>query len=302
MRQQVKPFHGKIIPYSLILSLLLHLVLLLFKLAIAPPEDKQTAKKEEKRIRLIVRKKPKKKQIVTTQKKKEKRPPQEADFLGETDQNFDRQTIAKNVAPFKEAGKGSQGEQPELSQNPSPEQKQKASKKPKIAGKKLRFQDLSINHTQMNEIQTTSQASRKGTDNGNPETVGLAQNNDYVEDVPMGDVTNLNTMEYKYYGFFNRIKKKLEQHWGKSLRQKARTMYQSGRRIPANSLRITSLVISMDSKGNIINIAIKGSSGVQEFDEAALESFNKAGPFPNPPRSMIKNGAANIEWGFIVKG
>ena len=259
-------------------------------------------KKQEKRIRLIVKKRKDKKQIVTTQKKKEKNPPPNKAFLGETNQNFERQTIAKKVAPFKEAGKGNKNEHPNISQNISPSQKKQASKKSKIAGKKLRFQDLSVSHNNMNKIQNVANATKKGIKNGNPEKSGFAQNNDYVEEISMGDITNLNTVEYKYYGFFNRIKQQLEQHWGKSLREKARSMYHNGRRIPANSLKITSLVISLDNQGNIINIAIKGSSGVQEFDNAALESFNKAGPFPNPPKSMIKNGAANIEWGFIVKG
>ena len=58
----------------------------------------------------------------------------------------------------------------------------------------------------------------------------------------------------------------------------------------------------MDSKGNIVDILIKSTSGIQELDEAAMESFNKAGPFPNPPSGMVKNGFATLEWGFVVKG
>ena len=27
------------------------------------------------------------------------------------------------------------------------------------------------------------------------------QNNDFIEDVPLGDLTNLNTVEFKYFGF-----------------------------------------------------------------------------------------------------
>ena len=60
--------------------------------------------------------------------------------------------------------------------------------------------------------------------------------------------------------------------------------------------------IKIDNKGNIIDIFIKGSSGIEELDEAAIESFNKAGPFPNPPRGMVRSGQAIIEWGFVVKG
>ena len=38
-----------------------------------------------------------------------------------------------------------------------------------------------------------------------------------------------------------------------------------------------------------------------QLDDAAVESFNKAGPFPNPPLEMLKKGQAEIEWGFVVK-
>ena len=302
MRQRATSFYGKIVIYSFFLSLFVHVLLLLIKMTSDLSENTQTVKKEEKRIRLIVKKNPHKKQIVTTEKAKEKKSQDNA-FLGEFNQSFERQTIAQKTAPFKEAGMGSKSTLSPPPQNPSLSQKQNSSKQSKNSGKQLNFQDLAISHNHMNEIRSIPKnTARKGIKNGNPQKIGLAQNNDYIEDVPLGDVTNLNTVEYKYYGFFNRIKKKLEQHWGKSLRQKARIMYQKGRRIPANSLRITSLMIQLDSNGNVINVIIKGSSGVQEFDDAALESFNKAGPFPNPPKSMIKNGAAHIEWGFIVKG
>ena len=302
MRRRTTSFHGKIILYSFFLSLIFHLIALLIKITSPLPEDKPIAKKREKRIRLVVKKKSDKNQIVTTKKKKETTPPPNSSFLGESNQSFDRQTTAKKIAPFKEAGKGAKSGLSTPIRQASPEQNQKISKKFKLQGKQLSFQDLNIKPMDTKAIQQVLDQGSEGIQNGNPEKTGLAQNNDYIEDIPLGDVTNLNTVEYKYYGFFNRIKKKLERYWGKSLREKARSMYRKGRRIPANTLRITSLIISLDSRGNVVNVTIKGTSGIQEFDDAALESFNKAGPFPNPPRNMIKEGAAHIEWGFVVKG
>jgi protein TonB len=57
----------------------------------------------------------------------------------------------------------------------------------------------------------------------------------------------------------------------------------------------------INHKGEIVHVKVIGTSGVRELDEAAVESFNKAGPFPNPPQGMLKNGVATIEWGFVVK-
>jgi len=124
---------------------------------------------------------------------------------------------------------------------------------------------------------------------------------DYINDVPLGELTQLNTTEFKFYGFYHRIRQKLEQHWGNSLREKARKLYLSGRRMPGSAERITALVVVLDSQGNIVRVKLKSTSGVKELDNAAIESFNKAGPFPNPPKEMLLDGNAHIEWGFVVK-
>jgi protein TonB len=140
-----------------------------------------------------------------------------------------------------------------------------------------------------------------GIKGGTGKKPSRGQSNDYIDDLPLGDMTRVNTKEYRYFGFYDRIRKKLEQFWGSTLKKKARLLYKKGRRFPASVDRITSLKVTIDKKGNIIDIAIQGTSGVAELDEAAVESFNKAGPFPNPPSGLVKNGHADIEWGFVVK-
>ena len=59
--------------------------------------------------------------------------------------------------------------------------------------------------------------------------------------------------------------------------------------------------MKIDKMGNITNVFLKSTSSIIELDEAAIESFKQAGPFPNPPKGMIENGYAEIEWGFVVK-
>ena len=114
-------------------------------------------------------------------------------------------------------------------------------------------------------------------------------------------MTSLNTVEFKFYGYYHRIRQKLEQYWGNSLREKAEKLYRQGRNIASNSQKITFLVITLNNFGEITGIKVKSTSGIKELDDAAIESFNKAGPFPNPPSGMMVNGKADIEWGFVVK-
>lgn len=274
-----------------------------FKLTSLPKE------KKTKRIRLIFNSNKKKKQIVSTENKGRKQKPMDSKFLSKENNKVERETVAKTIGKFKKAGKGSLKGQKQtqetasVSRNIAKVIKKKTRKGKSRKKKKISLADLSLKPKEQVQIkpQQTIAQQRLGLNTGINGKSGLSQNNDYVEDIPLGDMTSLNTTEYKYYGFYYRIKQKLEQHWGSTLRKKADKLFKSGRRLPASENRITSLQIKLDDKGRIVDVFVKGTSGINELDEAAIESFNKAGPFPNPPKGMIKNGHAQIEWGFVVK-
>lgn len=57
----------------------------------------------------------------------------------------------------------------------------------------------------------------------------------------------------------------------------------------------------MNDKGNLTKISKLSGSGFSEIDEAAIEAFQKAAPFPNPPQAMIEeDGFVRIRWDFIL--
>ncbi len=306
----------RFILWSLIVSLFVHISVLGF-LKLNDLHDFKSVqnKKKEKRLRVVLQqRKSKPKQIVTSEKSKKKERDPKAKFLSKDTQKFDRQTTSRNTGAFKAAGRGQKnGKKPQkpqkavkkitaVSKTPSKSVQQKKGRKSK---KKISFADLAVGRqvpqAKPKKKRAAASMAALGLKNGQKDKTGLSANNDFVEDVPLGDMTKLNTVEYKYYGFYHRIKQKLEQYWGNSIQQKAQRLWKTGRRIASNENMITSLQITLDDKGNIVRINVKGSSGVQELDEAAIESFNKAGPFPNPPSGMMKNGLAVIEWGFVVK-
>lgn len=271
----------------------------------------------------------KNRQIVSTEKNGENIKPQSSRFLGEKDQSFARQTIAKRNGSFKEMGLGSKNGSlagKELLNNTPKKMMKSGSSAPSLAkaSKDLNWGDLAIglkSHSigeakeindkkvaeskpedqELDKMIESSNEEALGSSNGTRHKVGLAQNNDFVEEIPLGEMTQLNTQEFKYFGFYNRIKLQLEQFWGKSINDKARALYRSGRRMPASENMITSVTVVLDEKGQIVNIKIDGSSGVRELDHAAVESFKKAGPFPNPPKGLVVDGRAVIQWGFVVR-
>jgi len=233
----------------------------------------------EERINLKILYQKNKRQIVRSEDSPDKTPRDEA-YLSDKTRSFDRQTRARNIDVFKSSAKGANG---------------------KSSVKDLDLSDLSPKED-LNPFAKAAKEyaqSKKGTKSAD-NSRSISSTNDYIEEVPLGDLTELNTVEYKYYGFYHRIRQKLEQFWGRSIQETAENLMQEGRSI-ASEDHITSLIVVMNSAGKIIEVTVQGSSGVREFDDAAIRSFNEAGPFPNPPKDLIVDGRVRIEWGFVVK-
>lgn len=261
---------------------MLHIGSLILKIGFDRVSDTEPTKKE-KPIKVTIRDNPfeSKRQIVESEDSKIRKKTDDS-YLSDKDRFFDRQTRARKNDIFK-AGQTGGGIA-------------------KQGKKKVSLRDLgsAVGEDPFKKAAEDYTKAKNGFDDKKQNRT-VSSTNDYLEDIPLGDVTNLNTTEYKYYGFYHRIRQKLEQFWGRSLQEKAEEMIKSGRQIASAEEMITALRITLDEEGEIIAIKVLGSSGVKELDDAAIESFNEAGPFPNPPKGLIVDGQVTLEWGFVVK-
>ena len=236
----------------------------------------------------------KKRQIVQTEHQNNNKVA-DTSFLGKKNNLVDRQTRAANTGKFKKAGVGKR--------DGSLTQKRVAKNKVKKQ-KIVNFSDIGFKASTKDysekEFKKTSQAARKGLSSGSQEQKGLGQSNDFIEDIPLGDFTKLNTQEFEFYGFYDRIREKLEQFWGRNIQEEADKIFKKGRSIASDTNHITALEIEINNIGEIVKVDIKSASGIRELDAAAIETFNQAGPFPNPPKKMLTNGRAKIKWSFVV--
>lgn len=223
-------------------------------------------------------------------------------YLSDKDRAFDRESVARNVDTFK-SGKSSGGGG-KVSKGTSKRPSKSVSKDTrKGAPKDMKLSDLGANAGGADPFMKAAQdytAKKNGKGPGDEQSQQVSSTNDHIKDVPLGDVTHLNTAEYKYYGFYYRIKQRLEQFWGRSIQEKAQQLVKNGRRVASDDELITSLQITLNHVGEVIEIRITGTSGIKELDDAAIESFNQAGPFPNPPKGLMRNGRVTLEWGFVV--
>lgn len=251
--------------------------------------------KSNKKMKILISKN---RQIVQTQDSSNSKIVEKS-FLGKKDNFFERQTVSKVIDTFRVSNGKS------LTENNKITQPQKNSTK--LQNGKLQLSNLGLGIPVL--IGKNDSKSNKKNQEADSKDKSLLRDvsalasasNDKVDDVPLSDISRLNTTEYKHYGFFQRIRSQLEQHWGTTLKEKAKKIYKSGRNISSDSDFITNIEVELDKNGKITNIFIIGTSGVKELDDAAVESFNKAGPFPNPPSDLLSEGTAKIKWGFVVK-
>lgn len=193
-------------------------------------------------------------------------------YLGQQTQVVQRQSRARETAPFREGrvggAKGSQSRE-----QPRPT---------------LSMGDLGV-HMDFKPM-------------GNLGPGQTASSNDYLKDVQQGSQTLLNTKEFAYFSFYQRVRHQLEQYWEPGLRERLKAMFERGRQLAADQEHSTHLTVVMNAEGSITRILVDSTSGLIDLDRAAIDAFNKAGPFPNPPRGMIEaDGTVKVEWEFVLK-
>ena len=125
---------------------------------------------------------------------------------------------------------------------------------------------------------------------------------DYVNGLLESDRTALNTQEYVFYGYFQRIRERLDQAWVPILRERLLIYYRAGRQLASDMDHTTRVIVTLNEKGEVVRVQLLSPSGIRDLDDAAIAAFNKAGPFPNPPRGMIDiNHEVRVPWDFVLK-
>lgn len=201
-------------------------------------------------------------------------------FLGWQNQIVDRETVSKS----KTISMGNKSQKNVAQQN---------NKKSERSEDKGKLSNLGISLFKSNPLTES--------DNPNWATPGTRPE-DYIPGMKLSDMTALNTREYRFYGYFQRIRERLDRAWVPILRERLMKYYRSGRQLASDMDHTTKVMVTLNRQGEIVRVQILNQSGTRDLDESAIAAFNKAGPFPNPPRGMIDvNGEVRVPWDFILK-
>lgn len=310
-------------PHFLVLSLLIHsitMVSLVLSRSVEKPKIAETVQLEiveapapvddVKTVRSRKSVEIRKNQIVDqAEKALNDETPEDARFLSRHNQVVRKQTVAANRGEFKnkqsketQQGDGGAAKSPSLI-----DLKPKFDVAKAVENRIAREQEFekAVAEGHMPVRRADPPAAAKSLDQaGGAKSAGAetSQTLDYIKDLEPGMETLLSTKEFVYYSYFNRIRNQLNQYWTDKVRQKLSEMYKKGRMIASSDDKVTKCLITLDPSGKLLRIQIIGDSGVRELDEAAVEAFKAAAPFPNPPKGMIDpDGTIKIRWDFILE-
>lgn len=131
---------------------------------------------------------------------------------------------------------------------------------------------------------------------------GTQSPQDFVEGIRESDQTALNTREFTYFGYFQRIRDRLDLAWRKNLRNKITKIYYSGRQLASEFDHKTQVLVSLNALGEVTRVQMVEGSGTVDLDDAAVNAFREAGPFPNPPKGLLGNqNQIDVRWEFVLR-
>lgn len=120
--------------------------------------------------------------------------------------------------------------------------------------------------------------------------------NDLVNE-KLGPAMLVNTREIVFAGYINRIKRIVSFYWNQNLDNVPSTVRLTRTRYD------TEVYVVLDDQGALQSIEVTGRSGEPALDEAVVQAFRAAGPFPDPPEQLIaKDGQVYLDdMGFTVQ-
>lgn len=233
-------------------------------------------------------KQPAQQQIVQTDENQFNNEVTKTRFLSAKNNTVKKETIAKQVGQFKNNSENENIEK----------QIEKEFQKSPYAHSKLFDTGFDVYDKLSQNKAVQKQALKERINKNNKEA---SATNDHIENTEQSLKTQLNTREYVYYGYHKRIREQLDQWYEAQLKEQIKRALSKGRNLAAVESKRTQLLIILNDKGNLLKVQVLGMSGLRELDDAAIETFKKAAPFPNPPKGMVDpDGTIKVRWDFVL--
>jgi TonB family protein len=122
---------------------------------------------------------------------------------------------------------------------------------------------------------------------------------DYLKDVDDGESTALNSKKWAHAAFFNRVKRQVADQWHPDM---VYVQHDPHGNVYGVKDRVTVLRVHLKPDGHMDKWTMLQSSGVDFLDDEAIHAFQKAQPFPNPPKALVESdGQIHFNFAFIFE-
>lgn len=116
-------------------------------------------------------------------------------------------------------------------------------------------------------------------------------------DVKISTQTILNTNEYVYSTFYNRMRESIAVYWEPKVREVMENRFSN----LTPGIYKTETKIFISRSGEILDVEVEQSSGVNKLDDIATSSVREAHAFLNPPTQLFElDSRAGLDFGFYV--
>jgi TonB family protein len=125
---------------------------------------------------------------------------------------------------------------------------------------------------------------------------------DHLPDVEEGEATFLNTNQWKYAGYFNRIGQQLQIQWRSEGQAQVEARDPTGQRFLYKD-RFVVMDVTLDDHGAVRDVRVVRSTGIDFLDRVAVDMFKRAEVFANPPAGIIDaSGRIQLTYGINFVG
>jgi TonB C terminal len=123
----------------------------------------------------------------------------------------------------------------------------------------------------------------------------------YIPGIKQGSFTALNTDQFTYYTFFERMNEQLRQRWVSLVRSYLNSLSESDLARQTKSDKYFQIEVVLDNDGKYMKGFIHHSSGEHPIDMTAIDAFQAAAPFPNPPKGLVEDdGFIHLHYNFLL--
>lgn len=131
--------------------------------------------------------------------------------------------------------------------------------------------------------------------------IGGSSISERIPGVEEGAFTALNTDQLTYYTFFARVNEQMRNRWVSMIREYVYSLSQEEFEKLSRNEKETVVEIILSQSGEYVRSILHRSSKVRPLDEAAIQAFQMAAPFLNPPKGLVEaDGFIHLKYLFTI--